>query len=148
MTITTWFAKSPISAMDFWEDDAQTEDDFLENWSVLGWAEFSELEIQQSFDGYPLPGFFQFANWKMAFWSHGLEKPFSMVILSTVLFFFGMVDFLQTLTSWLVFLWVWMFGIVSLSKPYFWLLLLYLSHVCQTHIPVLNTVRQTIKSQL
>jgi hypothetical protein len=53
--------------MDFWEDDAQTEDDFLENWSVLGWAEFSELEIQQSFDGYPLPGFFQFANWKMAF---------------------------------------------------------------------------------
>ena len=75
--------------MDFWEDDAQTEDDFLENWSVLGWAEFSELEIQQSFDGYPLPGFFQFANWKMAFWSHGLEKPFSMVILSTVLFFWN-----------------------------------------------------------
>ena len=61
--------------MDFWEDDA-TEDDFLgklEQWDGLNLAKKSNRVLMAT-----RPGFFQFANWKMAFWSHGFLKSHSL----------------------------------------------------------------------
>ena len=69
MAITTWFAKSPISAMDFWEDDA-TEDVFFGKTGAMGWNLAKSNRVLMA----TRPGFFQFANWLkwpsevMVFW--------------------------------------------------------------------------------